>query len=131
MIVTALVPVYDFRDLSYDRTQKPFTLSTFPMRVSRRCISRASFPARRQWQAQLRGWSKGGDCAQVEGVRCNAAGFIVFLCALHAFPRPLPLPALPLPAPSFPTSSLPAPSLPAPSVPVPSPSAFPLFWAEI
>ncbi|CAI6006906.1 unnamed protein product, partial [Closterium sp. NIES-64] len=33
----------------------------------------------RQWQAQLRGWSKGGDCAQVEGVRCNAAGFIVSL----------------------------------------------------
>ncbi|CAI5505039.1 unnamed protein product, partial [Closterium sp. Naga37s-1] len=32
-----------------------------------------------QWQAQLRGWSKGGDCAQVEGVRCNAAGFIVSL----------------------------------------------------
>ncbi|CAI7772777.1 unnamed protein product [Closterium sp. NIES-53] len=32
-----------------------------------------------QWQAQLRGWSKGGDCAQVEGVRCNSAGFIVSL----------------------------------------------------
>ncbi|CAI5960523.1 unnamed protein product [Closterium sp. NIES-65] len=32
-----------------------------------------------QWRSQLRGWSKGGDCAQVEGVRCNAAGFIVSL----------------------------------------------------
>ncbi|CAI7905288.1 unnamed protein product [Closterium sp. NIES-53] len=32
-----------------------------------------------QWRSQLRGWSKGGDCAQVEGVHCNAAGFIVSL----------------------------------------------------
>ncbi|CAI7807874.1 unnamed protein product [Closterium sp. NIES-54] len=72
-----------------------------------------------QWQAQLRGWSKGGDCAQVEGVRCNAAGFIVSLnvsgkqlegpipdaignltalTQLHAMPchvQPLPIPFLP------------------------------------
>ncbi|GJP64678.1 hypothetical protein CLOP_g21645 [Closterium sp. NIES-67] len=47
----------------------------------------------RQWKpkAQLARWSKGGDCAQVEGVRCDAAGFIVSINVTY---RPLfgPLP---------------------------------------
>ncbi|GJP56543.1 hypothetical protein CLOM_g15606 [Closterium sp. NIES-68] len=42
-------------------------------------------------KAQLTGWSKGGDCAQVKGVRCDAAGFIVSINVTY---RPLfgPLP---------------------------------------
>ncbi|CAI5469256.1 unnamed protein product, partial [Closterium sp. Yama58-4] len=31
----------------------------------------------RQWRSQLHGWSTGGDCAKVYGVRCDAAGFLV------------------------------------------------------